>query len=136
MPSHVLSYIQMGQFLMLVMTVSWFFSVFYFQSLCAIIGPQGDMGSLNFKRLLQCLRNKKCSSPQVSSPPCAELQNIDDNDAEFDNEDDKGTEFGDLDDSSERIAEVNGSMQELENVKTKHGFLNRNFDNFNKTTVV
>ncbi|XP_048586598.1 protein dispatched homolog 1-like [Nematostella vectensis] len=52
MPSDVLSYIQMGHFLMLVMAVSWFFSIFFFQALCATIGPQGDMGQLNLHKLL------------------------------------------------------------------------------------
>lgn len=56
MPSDVLSYIQMGHFLMLVMTVSWFFSVFFFQSLCAVAGPQGDTGQLSLKKMKNWLK--------------------------------------------------------------------------------
>ena len=51
MPSQVLSYIQLGHFLMLVMSVSWAFSTFFFQSLCSIAGPQGNFGQLPLSRL-------------------------------------------------------------------------------------
>ncbi|XP_071785561.1 protein dispatched homolog 1-like [Asterias amurensis] len=44
MPSTVLSYTQMGTFLMLIMSISWVFSTFYFQSLCRTIGPEGSLG--------------------------------------------------------------------------------------------
>ena len=44
MPSTVLSYTQMGTFLMLIMSISWVFSTFYFQSLCRTIGPEGSIG--------------------------------------------------------------------------------------------
>lgn len=58
MPSRVLSYIQLGHFLMLVMSVSWAFSTFFFQSLCSIAGPQGNFGQLSFSPLCK----KKSSS--------------------------------------------------------------------------
>ena len=51
MPSAVLSYLQMGHFLMLVMAVSWAFSTFFFQSLCSIAGPQGEWGQLSWARI-------------------------------------------------------------------------------------
>ncbi|XP_071501981.1 protein dispatched homolog 1-like [Diadema antillarum] len=41
MPSIVLSYIQLGTFLMLVMTVSWVYATFLFISICHTIGPEG-----------------------------------------------------------------------------------------------
>ncbi|XP_071501982.1 protein dispatched homolog 1-like [Diadema antillarum] len=41
MPSMVLSYIQLGTFLMLVMTVSWVYATFLFISICHTIGPEG-----------------------------------------------------------------------------------------------
>jgi len=41
MPSHILSYVQLGTFLMLVMTFSWLYATFFFQALCAGLGPQG-----------------------------------------------------------------------------------------------
>ena len=42
MPSIVLFYVQLGTFLMLVMAFSWLFSTFFFQSLCYVIGPNGN----------------------------------------------------------------------------------------------
>ena len=39
MPCQVLIYIKLGIFLMLVMTFSWLYSNFFFQSVCHIIGP-------------------------------------------------------------------------------------------------
>ncbi|XP_077996901.1 protein dispatched homolog 1-like [Glandiceps talaboti] len=46
MPSTLLSYTQLGTFLMLVMAYSWLFSTYYFQSLCRILGPQGNCGKI------------------------------------------------------------------------------------------
>ena len=48
MPSIILFNVQLGTFLMLVMTMSWLFSTFFFQSLCHVIGPQGDFAQLHF----------------------------------------------------------------------------------------
>ncbi|XP_078676387.1 protein dispatched homolog 1-like isoform X1 [Branchiostoma floridae x Branchiostoma belcheri] len=42
MPSTVLSYVQLGTFLMLVMTISWGYATFFFQSLCRMLGPEGN----------------------------------------------------------------------------------------------
>lgn len=67
MPSDVLSYIQMGHFLMLVMTVSWFFSVFFFQSLCAIAGPQDDTGQLSLKKMQHWLHFGKESKKEKTN---------------------------------------------------------------------
>ena len=41
MPSHIMGYRELGIFLMLVMTFSWFFATFFFQSLCRLAGPKG-----------------------------------------------------------------------------------------------
>lgn len=54
MPSRVLSYLQMGHFLMLVMTLGWAFSTFFFQALCCTIGPQGDWGQFSWRSILSC----------------------------------------------------------------------------------
>lgn len=43
LPSSVLVYIQMAQFLMLVMVISWLFSTMFFLPLCAVIGPTGNL---------------------------------------------------------------------------------------------
>ena len=42
MPSHILAYIQLGTFMMLVMTFSWIYATFFFQSLCHVFGPKGN----------------------------------------------------------------------------------------------
>ena len=52
MPASVLAYFQLGQFLMLVMVFSWFYSTFIFLSICTMIGPNNDFGQLSFTRLL------------------------------------------------------------------------------------
>ena len=41
MPAHILAYSKLGMFLMLVMSISWAYATFFFQSLCRIIGPRG-----------------------------------------------------------------------------------------------
>ena len=42
MPSHVLAYLRLGTFLMLVMTFSWIYATFFFLAVCRIIGPNGN----------------------------------------------------------------------------------------------
>lgn len=55
MPATVLVYFQLGQFLMLVMVFSWFYSTFSFLSICSVIGPKENFGQLSISRLLtQC----------------------------------------------------------------------------------
>lgn len=58
MPSRVLSYLQMGHFLMLVMTLGWAFSTFFFQALCCTIGPQGDWGQFSWSGIFSCCCGK------------------------------------------------------------------------------
>lgn len=74
MPSDVLSYIQMGHFLMLVMAVSWFFSVFFFQSLCAVAGPQGDTGQLSLRKIKKWLRIGQNNNEKVETESFWEVQ--------------------------------------------------------------
>ena len=40
LPTHVLAYIQIGTFIIVVMSTSWIFSTFFFQSLLRLIGPE------------------------------------------------------------------------------------------------
>ena len=40
------AYLQLGVFLTLVMSISWTYSTFFFQSLCRVIGPQAHFGEL------------------------------------------------------------------------------------------
>ncbi|XP_028405607.1 protein dispatched homolog 1-like [Dendronephthya gigantea] len=49
--SRVLSYIQMGQFLMIIMSVSWVYATFFFQALCSIIGPENNSGQITLAML-------------------------------------------------------------------------------------
>ncbi|XP_070577195.1 protein dispatched homolog 1-like isoform X2 [Ptychodera flava] len=63
MPSTVLSYTQLGTFLMLVMAISWLYSTFFFQSLCRIIGPQGNCGQIP-------LPSKWCQVQKVKNVCC------------------------------------------------------------------
>ena len=59
MPATVLAYFQLGQFLMLVMVFSWFYSTFIFLSICAVIGPKDNFGQLSISNLFrQCYRSK------------------------------------------------------------------------------
>lgn len=51
LPSSVLAYIQIGKFLLIVMSVSWLFSTMFFMSLLKIIGPQHGFGQLNVSTL-------------------------------------------------------------------------------------
>ncbi|XP_068683419.1 protein dispatched homolog 1-like [Montipora foliosa] len=64
MPSRVLSYLQMGHFLMLVMTLGWAFSTFFFQALCCTIGPQGDWGQFSWSNILSFCCNKGSQNAQ------------------------------------------------------------------------
>ena len=58
MPSHIMGYRELGIFLMLVMTFSWLFATFFFQSLCRLAGPRGTFCQIP----LPCLRKKKTNS--------------------------------------------------------------------------
>ena len=69
MPAKVLVYFQLGQFLMLVMVFSWFYSTLIFLSICKMIGPQNDFGQLSFTRLFS--RFGLCSvKPERPTEPC------------------------------------------------------------------
>ena len=48
LPATVNAYLQLGIFMMLVMSISWFYSTLYFQSVCMIFGPNGKFGQLNY----------------------------------------------------------------------------------------
>lgn len=52
--STVLAYFQLGQFLTLVMAISWLFATFFFMSLCYFAGPVGHFGQINSKKCTSC----------------------------------------------------------------------------------
>ena len=62
-PSHVLVYLQMAQFLMLVMFVSWVYSTLFFLPLCAFIGPSGNTGQLTCKKVKTARKSVRKSVP-------------------------------------------------------------------------
>merc|ERR1740124_1883070 len=64
-PSSILVYIQMAEFLMLVMFVSWVYSTFFFLPLCAAVGPTGYVGQLTWD---------KCFPPSSTLPPPQHLE--------------------------------------------------------------
>jgi protein dispatched 1 len=57
-PSILVSFSKMGQFLMLVMCISYLFATFYFVPLCAIFGPTNNFGDLKFKFCAEFLMEK------------------------------------------------------------------------------
>lgn len=59
MPSTVLAYRQFGIFSMIIMTVSWLYSTFFFQSLLRTIGPRGGFGQFNWPALDCCSSNPR-----------------------------------------------------------------------------
>jgi len=62
-PSTILAYRQIGTFLMILITVSWFFATFFFQALLCIAGPRGSFTQLRpFCRRLKADRRCRCLS--------------------------------------------------------------------------
>lgn len=59
MPSLVLAYIQIGIFLLIVMSVSWVYATFHLGSILAIGGPQNDFGQFEYSK--SCFKLKKTS---------------------------------------------------------------------------
>jgi protein dispatched 1 len=55
LPSNVLAYIQIGIFLVVVMTVSWIYSTFFLMSLLRVIGPEYGFGQFRYPQF----RNKR-----------------------------------------------------------------------------
>ncbi len=46
MPTEIQAFHQLGSFLMIVMTFSWFYSTFFFQSLLSVFGAKGNFCQL------------------------------------------------------------------------------------------
>ena len=63
--SNVLSYIQLGHFLMIIMSVSWVYATFFFQAMCSVLGPENDSGQMTkakFKAWYITLKSCLCCS--------------------------------------------------------------------------
>ena len=65
MPSIILFYVQLGTFLMLVMAMSWLFATFFFQSLCYVLGPQGNFAQIPSPLKFLCRKPDNTNRPQV-----------------------------------------------------------------------
>lgn len=50
LPSHVLAYIQIGIFLLLVMSISWIYATLFLCSMLAIIGPSSRFAQFEYTR--------------------------------------------------------------------------------------
>jgi hypothetical protein len=59
MPSTVLAYQKFGTFLMIVISTSWLYAVFFFQSLLCVFGPHGGFGQLHWPSIKFCARPDK-----------------------------------------------------------------------------
>lgn len=67
LPSLLLPYIQIGIFLVTVMTFSFIYATFFLCSLLAVAGPQGKMGQFSFKCLKCSISKSKPSSTRTNS---------------------------------------------------------------------
>uniref|UniRef100_A0A182MN79 SSD domain-containing protein n=1 Tax=Anopheles culicifacies TaxID=139723 RepID=A0A182MN79_9DIPT len=56
LPSSVLAYIQIGVFLVIVMSISWLYATFFLMSLLRLIGPQYGFGQFRYPKLRSGLR--------------------------------------------------------------------------------
>lgn len=54
-PSSVLAYVQIGVFLVVIMSVSWIYSTFLFTSLLSIAGPEKGFGQFSYPFLKGCI---------------------------------------------------------------------------------
>lgn len=64
LPSVVLCYQQIGIFLTLVMTVSWFYANFFFMPLCRAFGPEGSCAQIPVPSCNCCTSNVSCRLDQ------------------------------------------------------------------------
>lgn len=60
MPSTVLAYQKFGTFLMIVISTSWVYALFFFQALLCVMGPHGGFGQLHWP----CHPIQVCSRPE------------------------------------------------------------------------
>uniref|UniRef100_A0A182NZ92 SSD domain-containing protein n=1 Tax=Anopheles dirus TaxID=7168 RepID=A0A182NZ92_9DIPT len=56
LPSSVLAYIQIGVFLVIVMSISWLYATFFLMSLLRLVGPQYGFGQFRYPKLRAGLR--------------------------------------------------------------------------------
>ncbi|XP_061172339.1 protein dispatched homolog 1-like isoform X2 [Saccostrea echinata] len=59
MPSTVLAYQKFGTFLMIIISISWTYAVFFFQSLLCVLGPHGGFGQFHWPSAKFCHRTDR-----------------------------------------------------------------------------
>lgn len=69
MPSLILPYIQIGIFLVTVMSVSWIYATFHLGAMLAIIGPQNQFGQFHYSKLSCCPSSKSKTSSSDRNRP-------------------------------------------------------------------
>lgn len=68
LPSLILPYIQIGIFLVIVMSVSWLYATFFLGSLFATIGPQNHFGQFSYSNLCQTFKGNPSRDRTRSQP--------------------------------------------------------------------
>lgn len=68
LPSSVLAYIQIGVFLVIVMSISWIYATFFLMSLLGVIGPQYGFGQFRYPKLRGPLRDSGGGKAQMDGP--------------------------------------------------------------------
>ena len=67
MPAIVLSYAQLGTFMMLVMSTSWVYANFFFLSLCRIVGPNGNIAQIPLPKCTPCTGTDRVENIQIDN---------------------------------------------------------------------
>ncbi|KAK9890454.1 hypothetical protein WA026_010540 [Henosepilachna vigintioctopunctata] len=68
LPSLILPYIQIGIFLVIVMSVSWLYATFFLGSLLASLGPQNHFSQFSYSKICRCLNGKPSRDRARSRP--------------------------------------------------------------------
>lgn len=61
-PSTVLAYVQIGVFLIVVMSVSWVYSTFLFNAMLSVFGPERGFGQFRYPFLNRCFSQQKANN--------------------------------------------------------------------------
>ena len=76
MSTKIVAFYELGSFLMIVMTFSWLYSTFFFQSLLSAFGPNGNFCQLSPSSLVAFI--KQCTSKRsLNKRTCHTLTDLD-----------------------------------------------------------
>nr|XP_022901255.1 protein dispatched homolog 1 isoform X1 [Onthophagus taurus] len=76
LPSRVMAYIQIGTFLIIVVTISWIYSTVHLISMLALFGPIRNFGQCTYKRLF-CKKTERRPNPLRRVPPKSDEHEMD-----------------------------------------------------------